>query len=206
MVLAPGREARSIAADILSGHGAEFVGSYGRWAWEGLAPSGGPAASAATEGHPAAGRPEDIPRLFMEAWNTRDPDALASWFDGARRVRERDRLMVARSRLHPDGARLRSRAHLQRVTLGLHELRVKHLSDDIAAVHAAMTVSGQSATAGAELPGTRTTILSFVVHKVAGSWMCASAHNTDVVPDNETNVIGDDGVLRAAIYCSLYRQ
>ena len=36
MVLAPKREARTIAGDILSVHGAEFVGFYGRWAWEGL--------------------------------------------------------------------------------------------------------------------------------------------------------------------------
>ena len=36
MVLAPERAARTIAADILSAHGAEFVGFYGRWVWEGL--------------------------------------------------------------------------------------------------------------------------------------------------------------------------
>ena len=36
MVLAPGRERRTVAADILNAHGAEFVGFYGRWAWQGL--------------------------------------------------------------------------------------------------------------------------------------------------------------------------
>lgn len=40
MILAPQREARTIAADILGAHGAEFIGFYGRWMWEGLAPSG----------------------------------------------------------------------------------------------------------------------------------------------------------------------
>ena len=79
MVLAPEREPRTIAADILSGHGAEFVGFYGRWAWEGLTPSGDPAAAdGATELYARAARPEDVPRLFVEAWNKRDPDALAS--------------------------------------------------------------------------------------------------------------------------------
>ena len=39
MVLAPEREARTVAGDILSAHGAEFVGFYGRWAWEGHTPS-----------------------------------------------------------------------------------------------------------------------------------------------------------------------
>jgi predicted SnoaL-like aldol condensation-catalyzing enzyme len=38
MVLAPEREQRNRAADILNSHGAEFVGFYGRWAWEALPP------------------------------------------------------------------------------------------------------------------------------------------------------------------------
>ena len=36
MVLAPEREQRTVAADILNAYGAEFVGFYGRWAWQGL--------------------------------------------------------------------------------------------------------------------------------------------------------------------------
>ena len=70
MVLAPKREARTIAGDILSAHGAEFVGFYGRWAWEGHTPSSDRAtADGATEAHANAARPEDLPRLFVEAWN-----------------------------------------------------------------------------------------------------------------------------------------
>ena len=36
MVLAPGRRSRDAAAAILHAHGAEFVGFYGRWAYEAL--------------------------------------------------------------------------------------------------------------------------------------------------------------------------
>ena len=36
MVLAPERQNRDVAADILHAHGAEFVGFYGRWAYESL--------------------------------------------------------------------------------------------------------------------------------------------------------------------------
>jgi uncharacterized protein (TIGR02246 family) len=207
MVLAPERGARTIAADILSAHGAEFVGFYGRWAWEGLTPSSGPiAAHAITEVQRRADRPEDIPRLFAAAWNNRDPDTLASLFNP-----DAEFVNVTGLWWHDRASIRKAHAYgLERIfngsTLGIDELRVKHLSDDVAVVHAAMTLSGQSATAGAELPGTRKTILSFVVHKVAGSWMCASAHNTDVVPNKETNVIGDDGILRAATYRSLDRQ
>lgn len=37
MVLAKEREKREVAADVLNSHGAEFVGFYGRWAWQSLA-------------------------------------------------------------------------------------------------------------------------------------------------------------------------
>ena len=36
MVLAKERQKRNVAADILNSHGAEFVGFYGRWAWQSL--------------------------------------------------------------------------------------------------------------------------------------------------------------------------
>jgi hypothetical protein len=36
------------------------------------------------------------------------------------------------------------------------------------------------------------------VYRVAGGWTCASAHNTDAVPNMETIVIGEDGAFRAA--------
>ncbi len=39
MVLAPEGKTRDAAASILHAHGAEFVGFYGRWAYESLSPS-----------------------------------------------------------------------------------------------------------------------------------------------------------------------
>ena len=36
MVLAKEREKRDVAADVLKSHGAEFVGFYGRWAFESM--------------------------------------------------------------------------------------------------------------------------------------------------------------------------
>ena len=40
MVLAEEREKRNLAADILNSHGAEFVGFYGKWAWQSMAADG----------------------------------------------------------------------------------------------------------------------------------------------------------------------
>ena len=81
MVLAKERDQRMRAADILNAHGAEFVGFYGRWAWEGLTPDAGLSRAEAGASHPVATRPEQIPSLFAEAWNRRDPDSLASLFE-----------------------------------------------------------------------------------------------------------------------------
>jgi len=41
MVLAKEREKRDMAAEVLNTHGAEFVGFYGRWAFESMAAAGG---------------------------------------------------------------------------------------------------------------------------------------------------------------------
>ena len=46
MVLAPERGSRDAAAEVLHAHGAEFVGFYGRWAYESLPPDSAAAASA----------------------------------------------------------------------------------------------------------------------------------------------------------------
>jgi len=203
MVLAPERDRRTIAADILETHGAEFVGFYGRWAWEGLTPAVAPvAADRPTDGDRQANRPEDIPRLFAEAWNRRDPDALASLFDPDAefvnvtglwwhdRPSIRDAHAYGLARIFNDS------------TLAVNDVRVKQLSNDVAIVHAAVTLSGQTAIATITQPGPRKSIFSFTVHRVGDRWTCASAQNTDVVPGMETNVVGEDGSFRAANYRS----
>jgi uncharacterized protein (TIGR02246 family) len=203
MVVAPERERRTVAADILNAHGAEFVGFYGRWAWQGLTASNGPAAAdGATEAHGYASRPEDIPRLFAEAWNRRDPEALASLFDA-----DAEFVNVTGLWWHDRASIRKAHAYgLERIfnasILTVDELRIKHLSDDVAIVHASMTLSGQTAIAAIRQPGSRQTIFSLVIHRVAGRWTCASAHTTDVVPNMETNVIDDDEAFRAANYRS----
>jgi len=42
--------------------------------------------------------------------------------------------------------------------------------------------------------------MSLVVHQTPAGWRCASAHNTDVVPGSETNIIDDQGRLRSVSY------
>jgi uncharacterized protein (TIGR02246 family) len=185
MVLTKRRALRIVAADILHLYGAEFVGFYGRWACAELP------ATAQTS-------PKDIPALFARAWNDRDPDALASLFD------EDAEFVNVTGLCWHDRASIR-KAHayqLERVfnksTLATGETTVKLLSPEVAVVHARMTLSGEAPAGAVTQPGPRTTIVSFVVHRAGDRWLCASAHNTDVIPKTETNVIDEAGVFGLA--------
>lgn len=170
MVVTKRREQRIVAGDILHQYGAEFVGFYGRWAWADIPPS-----------HHMT--PADVPGMFARAWNARNLDALASLFDG-------DAVFVNGTGLSWHGresirtghaARLQNAGDSSKLTTG--ETKVKLLVPEVAVVHAQMTLSGQSA-ADVVAPSTpRTTIMSFVVHRVGERWLCASAHHTDLVHD-----------------------
>ena len=183
MVRTKRRGHRIVAADILHRYGAEFVGFYGRWAWEGL---------------PGAGQasPEQIPAAFARAWNDRNPDAIASLFDEDAEFvhvtgmccHDRDSIRKA----HADG-----QPHTSDSMLAIDDVKVRRLSPDIALVHARMTLSGQGAAAQA---APRTTIVSFVVHRTGDRWVCASAHNTDVIPGMSATVISETAATPSASY------
>jgi uncharacterized protein (TIGR02246 family) len=203
MVLAKERSKREVAADILNAYGAEFIGFYGRWAWQGFTPpsdvSGGVEEHAVGD-HALATTPDMVPSLFAAAWNTRAPDVLASLFD-----EDAEFVNVVGLWWH-DRASIRT-AHaygLARIfnnsRLTVEEIRVKPLSADIAVVHARMSLSGQTPVGAVEEPGSRTTIFSFVVRRTGDRWLCAAAHNTDVIPRMDTNVVDDGGTHRAVNY------
>jgi uncharacterized protein (TIGR02246 family) len=172
MVLTKRRPTRLVAADILHQHGAEFVGFYGRWACEELH-----AAPHAT--------PEHIPAMFARAWNDRDAVALASLFDEDAEFVDvsglcwHDRESILKG--HADGlGRI-----LNKSKLATGDTKVKLLSPDVAIVHTRMTLSGDEPATAVPSSGPRTTVVSFVVHRAGDRWLCASAHNTDVIPRAE---------------------
>jgi uncharacterized protein (TIGR02246 family) len=183
MVLAKRREDRIVAGDILHQYGAEFVGFYGRWAWADVPPS-----------HRMM--PSDVPALFARAWNARDPDALASLFDGdAEYVNETGLCWHGRESIRKGhAARLQDVDHSPMLTAD--DTNVKLLLPEIAVVHARMTLSPDAA-AGPVPSAPRTTIVTFVVHRVGERWLCAYAHNTDVIPSMETRVIDEAGAFRS---------
>lgn len=145
-------------------------------------------------------RPENIPGVFAEAWNRRDPETLASIFD-----EDAEFVNVVGLWWHDRAAIEHAHAYglrriFDRSTLKLGRVKVKHLSEEIAVVHARMRLHGQTPVGDVERPQSRTTIFSFVVHRTPEGWRCASAQNTDVVPGAETNVIDASGRFRSVDY------
>jgi uncharacterized protein (TIGR02246 family) len=144
--------------------------------------------------------PESIPTVFVEAWNNRDPETLASLFD-----EDAEFVNVVGLWWHDREAIRKAHAYgLERIfnrsTLRLDTVRVKRLSDDVAVVHARMRLEGQTPVGAVARPRPRANIFSFVVHRTLEGWRCASAQNTDVVPQVETNIIDDDGQFRSVDY------
>jgi uncharacterized protein (TIGR02246 family) len=144
--------------------------------------------------------PEIIAQRFVEAWNRRDAAAIAGLFD-------EDAEFVNVTGLWWHNRRDIEKAHdyglrtiFQHSSLSLIRSKVKFLSDDIAVVHAKMKLSGQTPVAGVSQPGVRRTLFSFVVHRKQEAWCCASAQNTDIVPNKETHVRDEQGQLKAADY------
>ncbi|HET7564819.1 MAG TPA: SgcJ/EcaC family oxidoreductase [Gemmatimonadaceae bacterium] len=144
--------------------------------------------------------PERIVTAFVQAWNQRDPDALASLFDA-----DAEFVNVIGLWWHDREAIRKAHAYgLERIfnrsVLRAGAVRVKSLSEDVAVVHTRMHLEGQTSVEGIAQPQPRRTIFSFVVHRTADGWRCASAQNTDVVPGAETNVVDDEGRLRSVDY------
>jgi len=144
--------------------------------------------------------PERIPELFAEAWNARDADGIAALFDA-----DAEFVNVVGLWWHDREAIRAAHAYglsriFNRSTLRVGIVRVKRLGDDVAVVQARMHLEGQTSIGDVARPQARTNIFTFVAHRTPDGWRCAAAHNTDVVPGAETNVVDEAGQLHGADY------
>lgn len=140
-------------------------------------------------------KPEAIPQVFTEAWNNRDARKLASLFD-----EDAEFINVVGLWWHNRVDIEKAHAYglntiFNQSTLTLIRAKVKYLAKDIAVVQAKMKLSGQTPTSGVIHPGIRKNIFTFVVHEQGGIWSCASAQNTDIIPNMETHVRDENGQL-----------
>lgn len=145
-------------------------------------------------------KPADIADVFVEAWNARDAQRLASVFaEDAEFVNVvglwwHDRPSIEKAhaygfeRIFPDS------------TLRLMRTSTKLLGDDVAVIHAKMHLTNQSGIDDVRAPAMRQNIFTFVMQRTAEGWQCVAAHNTDIVPGAETNVVDAEGKMRSASY------
>lgn len=143
--------------------------------------------------------PDAIPQCFVEAWNRRDADGIAALFEEDADFvnvtgiwwRKREDIRKA----HAYGLK----RIFQHSTLRVVETKVKHLSDDIAVVHAKMRLECQTPIGEVKAPAPRRNLFTFVVRKSGGAWLCTAAHNTDIIP-GETYLRDEKGRLLPTTY------
>jgi uncharacterized protein (TIGR02246 family) len=145
-------------------------------------------------------QPEQIPKVFVEAWNRRDARQIAALFEpdadfvNVTGLWWTDREAIEKA--HEYGLR----TIFSNSTLTIIRTKVKYLTEDIAVVHAKVKLSGQTPTPEVANPGVRRTIFTFVVHQSESEWSCVAAQNTDIVPTMETHVRDEQGQLSAVDY------
>jgi len=142
--------------------------------------------------------PEDIPRLFAEAWNTRDAAALATLF------------AVDADFVNVVGLWWHNRADIERAHhyglstffaqshIAARRVKVRPVGADVAIIHTRWKLTGQFDKAGSGLDD-RFSVMTFVARRVPEGWLVQAAQNTDVVTGKETN-IALDGRIEAADY------
>ena len=145
-------------------------------------------------------KPEDLPAKWVEGWNKRDAITLANLFtEDAEFVNVVGLWWHTRYdiwKAHDYGLRV----IFNESRLEIRKLTVKEVTSTVAVVHARMKLSGQTSFGGVKKPADRTNVFSFVVKKEGKGWVCVSAHNTDIIPGKETNLVNEKGEMRSVDY------
>jgi len=146
--------------------------------------------------------PEDIPFLFADFWNQRNAKGIASLFS-----EDAEFVNVVGLWWHNRKDIEKAHAYGLKVIFDNSELKVlktqvKFLEDHIALLHSKMRLKGQTNPDGGsdKSLGERRNIFSFIVMKKVDKWECVSAHNTDIVPGKETNMVDKEGEFHSITY------
>lgn len=136
--------------------------------------------------------PEDMPAAFRAAWMARDASMLANLFaEDADFVNVVGLWWEKREQIEKSHAYGFSRIFADS-TLRVGRTRLRRMGD-VAVVHARFTLTGQRAPDGAPL-GARRTVMTFVMSRRDGGWVCVAAQNTDIHGGAETMTAVPDGL------------
>lgn len=144
--------------------------------------------------------PEDIPRLFVKYWNQRNTKGIAGLF-----AEDAEFVNVVGLWWHNRESIYRAHDYgLKKIfsqsILELRQTKIKWLVEEVAVVHARMKLSHQTGLRSIKHAGSRQNIFTFVLQRKAQSWICVAAHNTDIIPGKETNIVDKSGIIKAVDY------
>ena len=144
-------------------------------------------------------KPSEIAEHFKEAWNSYDAKGIANlFFENADFVNVTGKWWDNKEdiwKAHDFGFRvIFKNSHLE-----VLNVKEKMLSDDIAIVHARISLTGQTEKE-VEKADMRETMFLFVVRRIDGVWLCESAQNTDIVFGMQTNIRDENGELKSVSY------
>lgn len=144
--------------------------------------------------------PDELPKRWVQAWNERNAEVLANLF-----VEDAEFVNVVGLWWHDRHAIWKAHDYGLKVIfkdsfLELRKVSTRMITDRVALVHARMKLSGQTAFGDVREPSDRKNLFSFILEKRAKGWVCISAHNTDIIPGKETNLINKSGVAKAVDY------
>lgn len=145
-------------------------------------------------------RPEDLPALFVQAWNERRAENIAGLF-----AEDAEFINVVGLWWHDRQAIFKAHDYGLKTIfndskLEVRQIKVRAMAEEFAIVYARMRLSGQTPIGEVEQAGVRFNIFTFVVKKYPEGWLCESAHNTDQIPGKETNLVGLTGKMEAVDY------
>ncbi|MCA6074268.1 SgcJ/EcaC family oxidoreductase [Fulvivirga sedimenti] len=144
--------------------------------------------------------PEYMPNAFADAWNERDAHKIAGLFSS-----DAEFVNVVGLWWHNRADIFKAHDYglkniFQHSQLSVGTVKQRRLSDSAAVIHARMKLDGQTSHGGIDNPGTRRNIFTFVMQKQENGWVCVAAHNTDVIPGKETNIVDSKNQVRPVDY------
>ncbi|MGH6943074.1 MAG: SgcJ/EcaC family oxidoreductase [Geminicoccaceae bacterium] len=130
----------------------------------------------------AVASPHNLPSLFAGAWNSHDMAALARLF-----AEDADFVNVVgiwwrNRRAIEEAHAFAHRSFFRDSRLHIDDVAVKRLRPDLATVHSAWTLSGQTEPDGS-VGEPRRGVLLLVASQEHDGWLIRTAQNTDIVPE-----------------------
>lgn len=144
--------------------------------------------------------PEEVIRIFVEGWNAKNAEKLASIF-----VTEAEFVNVTGLWWHNKERIYKAHEYGLRVIFKDSPLRVlylrkRQLTSEVVMIHAKMQLENQAPIIGVTKTSVRNNILLFICKQYDSGWLCEAVQNTEIMLGQETFVVDEEGNRSAVNY------